>query len=67
LANILKSPFQFIVKGEVIRAAELIGDKLVSVLDAGVELVAVQGIGNKEVIKGGIGTKVRGVMQLIKK
>jgi hypothetical protein len=67
LENILKSPFQFIVKGEVIRAAELIGDKLVSVLDAGVELVTVQGIRNQEVIKGGIGTKVQSVLQLIKK
>ena len=67
MANILKSPFQYIVKGEVIRAAELIGDKLVSVLDAGVELVAVEGIRNQEVIKGGIGTKVQGVTQLIKK
>jgi hypothetical protein len=67
LANILKSPFQYIVKGEVIRAAELIGDKLVSILDAGVELVAVEGIRNQEVIKGGIRTKVQGVTQLIKK
>ncbi len=62
----MKSPFGFIVKCKVVRAAELIGDKLVSVLDTGVELVAVQGIRNQEVIKGGIRTKVLSVTQLIK-
>jgi hypothetical protein len=50
---------------EVIRAAELVGDKFVSVVDAGVELVAVQGIRDQVVIEGGIGTKVRSVTQLI--
>jgi hypothetical protein len=50
---------------KVVRAAELVGDKFVSVVDAGVELVAVQGIRDQVVIEGGIGTKVRSVTQLI--
>jgi hypothetical protein len=41
---------------EIVRAAELVDDKFVSVVNAGVELVAVQGIRNQVVIEGGIRT-----------